>query len=320
MEMFKVIKPGPYTTVQDGGRHGYQQYGVPPAGVLDDYAFRAANLLVGNQENAAVLEITFLGPHLEALAEAELALTGAEMPVSLNGEPVEGWAGFRVKPGDRVALGPARSGCRSYLSVTGGIDVPVVMGSRSCYVGAGIGGHNGRILMEGDVLPRGEGRLLRRSRKLPGEFIPRYCPEILLRAVPGPQDDFFDRGLETFFESSFTVSSDSNRMGYRLEGPVILQKEGFPKSIISEPSVRGGVQIPADGQPIILLVEQTVGGYTKIATVISTDIPRVAQAKPGDKIRFVRVSLEDAHEVYREREALFAKIRDLLSKDPSKER
>jgi antagonist of KipI len=150
------------------------------------------------------------------------------------------------------------------------------------------------------------------ERRIPEEFIPSYSPEILLRAVPGPQDDFFEKGLVTFFESSFFVSTDSNRMGYRLEGPVIMQKEGMPESIISEPSVRGGVQIPADGQPIILLVEQTVGGYAKIATVISTDIPGVAQARPGDRIRFRRISLGEAHEAFREQEEIFGRIGDYL--------
>jgi len=298
--------------VQDLGRFGYQQFGVPLTGALDSFAYRTANFLVGNSEGAAVLETTILGPEMEILGEADLAVTGADAPVTVNNVAVPGWSSFRVKAGDVVKIGPLRSGCRNYVAVTGGIDVPAVMGSRSCYVGAEIGGYKGRIQAKGDILSRGEGPLLRRSRSLPAELIPVTPPEILLRAVEGPQSDYFDRGLETFFESEFSVSTHANRMGYRLEGPPVVHKEGVAKSIISEPSLPGGVQITPDGQAIILLVEQTVGGYTKIATVISSDISRVAQTKPGDLIRFENTSLEKAHIIYGERQELLNKIRERL--------
>jgi len=313
MDMFKVLVPGPYTTVQDQGRYGFQQFGIPPTGALDQFSFRVANMLVGNPEDAAVLETTIMGPRLEVLAEADIAVTGAEVSISENDQPVEGWTFYRVRPGDVVNVGQVKRGCRAYVAVTGGIDVPVVMGSRSCYVGGKIGGYQGRILAKDDVLPRGEGTALSKPRKMPKEFIPSYPSEILLRAVPGPQDDFFDQGLVTFFESEFTVSSNANRMGYRLEGPQITLKEGVPQSIISEPSLPGGVQIPPDGQAIILLVEQTVGGYTKVATVISTDIPRVAQAKPGDRIRFEKIDLETAHAEFQRQEEMLHQIRGHLS-------
>jgi allophanate hydrolase subunit 2 len=187
------------------------------------------------------------------------------------------------------------------------------MGSRSCYVGAKIGGKEGRVLVKDDILKRLEGALLGSPRQVPRGLIPSYVSHVSLRAVPGPQDDFFDEGLNTFFASEFAVSSNANRMGYRLEGPKIVHKEGVPKSIISEPSLPGGVQIPPDGQAIILLVEQTVGGYTKIATVISTDIPRVAQAKPGDTIRFEKVNLEAAHDAFKQQEQTLRKIKDQVS-------
>lgn len=316
MEILRVIRPGPYTTVQDAGRFGYQRFGVPPSGALDPFAYRASNMLVGNPEGAAVLEITFMGPELEVLGEADMALTGAGMKVSVNGRNLAGWTSFRVKEGDRVVIGPALSGCRAFLSVTGGIDVPPVMGSRSCYAGAGIGGHRGRALAPEDILSRGEGALPAGPLAMPEEWIPRYSPDIILRAVPGPQDDFFTDGLRIFFESGFRVAPDSNRMGYRLVGPVIPHREGMPRSIISEPSVRGGVQIPAGGQPIILLVEQTVGGYTKIATVLSADIPLVAQARPGDRVRFMRVSLEEAHRAYSEQEEIIGRMSNYFSRRP----
>lgn len=313
MDMFKVLEPGIYTTVQDKGRYGYQQFGIPISGAMDQFAYRVANLLVGNPEDAAALEITVLGPHLEVLAEADIAVTGAEFPISVNGQSVEGWTSFRVKPGDVVTIRQVRSGCRAYLAVTGGIDVPVVMGSRSTYVGGKIGGYGGRPLRKGDILSRGEGRLLKAPRRLPHEFIPTYPREILLRAIPGPQDDYFDEGLQIFFSSEFRVSAKADRMGYRLEGPTVPHREGVPKGIISEPSVPGGVQIPPDGQPIILLLEQTVGGYPKIATVISPDIGRVAQAKPGDRVRFERVDLETAHGILHLQEEAFERIRERIT-------
>lgn len=314
MDVFKVLAAGLYTTVQDEGRYGYQKYGVPPTGALDQFAYRIANILVGNPEKAAVLETTVIGPKLEVLGVTDVAITGADIAITVNDQPVENWSVFRVKPGDVLNLGRARSGCRGYLAVTGGIDVPLVMGSRSSYIGARIGGHQGRILAKGDVLKRGPGgKSLGRFCHLQKELVPLYSSDIVLRAVPGPQDDYFDQGLDAFFESGFTVSPSSNRMGYRLQGPQILHKKGVPESIISEPSLPGGVQIPPDRQPIVLLVEQTVGGYEKIATVISADIFRIAQAKPGDKIRFRRVTLEEAYQAFREQRKILEQIRNIPS-------
>jgi antagonist of KipI len=313
MNVFKVIVPGPYTTVQDKGRFGYQQFGIPPTGALDRFAYRVANMLVGNPEAAAVLETTIMGPRMEVLTETDVAVTGGEAIITLNNQTVENWCSFRIKPGDVLSLGQVKRGCRSYLAVTGGIDVPLVMGSRSCYVGAKIGGHQGRILANGDILERLDGELLYSPKQMPKTLIPQYASDISLRAIPGPQDDFFAEDLNTFFASEFVVGSNANRMGYRLEGPKILHKEGVSKSIISEPSLPGGVQIPPDGQAIILLVEQTVGGYTKIATVISTDIPRVAQAKPGDRFLFEKVDLEGAYDAFKEQERVLLEIKEHLS-------
>jgi biotin-dependent carboxylase-like uncharacterized protein len=313
IDVFRVSRPGPYTTVQDKGRYGYQQYGVPPTGALDQFAYRVANLLVGNPQGSAVLELTVFGPALEVLADAAIAITGADMPIRLNDDPVETWTCFKIKSGDRLDIGLVRSGCRGYLAVTGGIDVPVVMGSRSTYVGAKVGGYAGRILATGDVISCGEGTPMRVPLQLPQKFIPRYAPEIDLRAIPGPQNDFFDQGLTTLFSSEFTVDTHSNRMGYRLKGPKVAQRAGMPKSIISEPTLSGGIQVPADGQPIIVLVEQTAGGYTKIATVISADIPLIAQAKPGDRIRFKQVDLKTAHAAFRRQEQIIAEIKTHLA-------
>ncbi len=318
MDIFSVLTPGAYTTVQDKGRFGFQQMGIPVSGALDAFAFQTANMLAGNPAGHAVLEITILGPRLEVLAEADLAVTGARMGMMLNDRPMQGWRSIRVKPGDVLDIGQVKSGCRAYLAVSGGIDVPQVMGSRSTYVGGGLGGYHGRPLKQGDVLNGSEVKLSSKSRMLPEKWLPDYTEEIVLRSVAGPQDDFFTDGLETLFTSEYMVSTKADRMGYRLQGPEIVHREGVPKSIISEPSMPGGIQIPADQQPIVLLVEQTVGGYAKIATVISTDLPKVAQATPGDPIRFEQVSLETAHLLYRENRGLLQKISDYLNNGSQK--
>ena len=308
MDVFSVLAPGGYTTIQDRGRDGYQRMGIPICGALDAFAFHTANLLVANDANAAVMEITVMGPQLEIMAEADLAITGAEMGMTLNDQPLDTWKSFRVKPGDVLDIQQVKSGCRAYLAVNGGIDVPEVMGSRSTYVGGNIGGYHGRLLKAGDVIKCGRAERLKGARAMPSDMIPSYPAETVLRAIPGPQDDFFRVGLDIIFQSDFMVSTKADRMGYRLQGPKIGIREGMPKSIISEPTMPGGVQIPPDEQPIILMVEQTVGGYTKIVTVISVDLPKVAQATPGDTIRFEKVSLETAHSLYQEQ---LTKLHDL---------
>jgi len=310
METFRVHSPGPFTIVQDKGRFGHQHMGVPVSGALDLYAHTVANLLVGNEPDSATLEITFLGPDLEVLDTADIAVTGAAMALTVNGRTAGQWTSMRVHKGDRVRFGQAASGCRAYLAVTGGFDVAEVMGSRSTYVSGAIGGLGGRALQAGDILVRGRGRLnvtqLRMSR------YPVSSSEIHLRAIPGPQDDCFTSSLNTFFSSFYKVTDKVNRMGYRLRGPVLARDPDAPKSIISEPSIQGNVQVPADGQPIILLVEQTIGGYTKIATVVTADLCKIAQARPGDRMRFHPVTLARAHELYREWKQCLGSARDML--------
>lgn len=310
MEAFLVRSPGPWTTVQDRGRFGYRHMGVPVSGALDSFAFRVANWLIGNTADCAVLEMTFMGVHLEVLCEADIAVTGADMALKMNSVAGAGWRSVRVRPGDLIQVGAARSGCRSYLAVTGGIDVPLFMRSRSTYVTGKLGGVQGRPLKKEDVLKRGEGALLSAPRSFP--WIPEYPAEILLRAIPGTQADCFEKTMEVFFRSKFTVTAQSDRMGYRLRGPELTRDDGTPKSIISEPTMPGNVQVPPNGQPVILLVEQTLGGYSKIATVISPDVAKVAQAKPGDIIQFVRVTLDEAHRLYREWVRYLAHVEELL--------
>jgi antagonist of KipI len=304
MKVFKILDPGPFTTVQDRGRYGFQQYGVPVSGAMDQFAFAAANALVGNPGNAAVLEVTFMGPKIEVLAGAVVAVTGADIPVLVNDEIRATWTSFRVRTGDTIKIGSARKGARAYLAVSGGIDVPEVMGSRSTCVLGRFGGFEGRPLAKGDILHCARAMVGQASRlsieisSIPELLRPKFSSRITLLAVPGPQDDYFDLSTNPFFASEFTISSQADRMGYRLEGPVIEFKQGMPKSIISEPSLAGAVQVPPDGRPIVLFAEQTVGGYAKIATVITPDLDVLAQARPGDRVRFVRVGLDEAHEIY----------------------
>ncbi|MEE4364237.1 MAG: biotin-dependent carboxyltransferase family protein [Desulfotignum sp.] len=308
MKAFEVLVPGGFTTVQDKGRFGFQHMGVPVCGVLDTFACDVANLLVGNNKDQAVLEITVMGPSLKFLSPMDIAVTGAKMNMTLNKMPVDQWRSIRVKPGDVLTISQIQSGCRACLAVTGGIKVPSVMGSCSTYVGGGFGGFMGRPLKAGDILDAHGGDLLARERVVPETMIPDYPSHVLLRAVPGPQDDFFDQGLTILFTTRYMVTPKANRMGYRLQGDKIPIKPGMPKSIVSEPSLPGSIQIPADEQPIILLVEQTVGGYAKIATVVSTDISKLAQVIPGYTISFERIELKTAHQIYHDEKKKLAKL------------
>lgn len=298
MQAIKISAPGGYTTVQDFGRYGYQNMGVPVSGMLDQSAGSMANLLVGNAETAAVLEITVMGPSFEVLNDMDLALTGARMEILVNDKPVSMWQSFRVKRGDSVSIGQVESGCRSYLAAAGGFDIPKVMGSCSTYAGGKLGGFEGRPLKKDDILLVHKTSLMSRHLHIPEHLIPSYLSKVNIRAVPGPQDDYFDEGLATLFSSEYMVTAKADRMGYRLTGNSIPIRGDMPKSIISEPSVPGSIQIPADEQPIILLLEQTVGGYAKIATVISADIPVIAQTTPGDFIAFEKIDIKTAQTIY----------------------
>ncbi|MBU1341141.1 MAG: biotin-dependent carboxyltransferase family protein [Proteobacteria bacterium] len=313
MSAIKVLSPGGYTTIQDKGRFGFQNMGIPVSGVMDVFAFMLSNLLVGNPENTAVMELTVMGPSLEITRVMDIALTGATMGIRINDTPVNQWCSLRVKPGDCITIGQVQSGCRAYLAVSGGIKVPQVMGSFSTYVGGKIGGFNGRPLQKNDILETRDIPLLKKVRTIPKQLIPVYSSQAVVRAILGPQDDYFDTGIETIFQSEYMVTAKADRMGYRLQGNTVPIKEGMPKSIVSEPSMPGSIQIPPDQQPIILLVEQTVGGYAKIATVISSDLPIVAQTTPGDTIKFEPVDLKNAHRLILERKNNLNTIKELFT-------
>lgn len=311
MSAIEIITPGWFTTVQDLGRFGFQHMGVPVSGFLDRFSAAMANLLVGNPINTPLLEITVVGPAFSVFKEMDMALAGAQMALTINRMTVPSWESHRVKPGDRVTLGQTQNGCRAYLAFGGGIHVPRVMGSFSTYAGGRTGGFHGRALKKQDLLQTGDKTLLKRPRSLPPHLWPDFSGPQILRAIPGPQDDCFD--LEALFNGSYQVTEKADRMGYRLSGPLLPIRAGLAKSILSEPVMPGSVQVPPDQQPIILLNEQTVGGYAKIATVISTDLPRVAQAMPGQTIAFERIDLASAHGVLREEKQKMETIHVLFS-------
>jgi antagonist of KipI len=289
----KIIRPGLLTTVQDLGRWGHQADGVPVAGPMDVYSHRLANRLVANDDAAAALEITLVGPELEAAGDVLCAVAGAQFDLATDSGAVPWGRPFQLKHGARLRFGRRVAGVRATLAVRGGLEVPAVFGSCATSIISAMGPFGGRPLAPGDVLPVGH----RQSR---GDRIGNPHPLTLpqggarLRAISGPQDEMFTRdALEVFFSARFTVTSKSNRMGYRLEGPALAHAGSG--DILSDATPLGSIQVPRSGQPILLMADrQTTGGYPKIATVVSADIPLAGQLGPGDWIRFSRCTRGEA--------------------------
>ncbi len=300
--LFKVIKPGLQTTVQDLGRTGYQQYGISPSGAMDHYSLRMANLLVGNPPGEAGLEATMLGPSIEALSDVSIAICGGDLQPKVENKEVTMWKGFVLKKGETLTFGNVKSGARAYIGIAGGIDVPLVLGSKSTFINGRLGGFQGRALEAGDILYGTP--FVRRNRFLHKDLIPSYRKQLEIRVIIGPHlDKFPQKTLDQFLACEYKISSQSNRMGYRLEGPKLETNGG--SDIISDAIPLGGIQVPSNGQPIILLSErQTTGGYARIATVISVDIPLLAQALPGTKITFKEITIEDAQKEYQKQKRL----------------
>lgn len=297
-----VLKPGMLTTVQDLGRWGLQDSGVPVAGPMDAYSHRLANRLVGNPDTAATLEVTLIGPELQFEGEVLCAIAGAEFPVRLDGVAVPSCRAFRVPSGGRLSFGVRRRGARAYLAVRGGFDVPKVFGSRATHLLSAMGGLGGRALASGDRVPVGDEVA---GEPTAGE--PLVLPEggARVRVVWGPQDDYFTaEARERLVTERFLLTPQSNRQGYRLQGPALAH--AGPADILSDATPIGSLQVPASGQPILLMADrQTTGGYPKIATVITADLPVAGQLAPGDWVAFAPCSLEDA------RQALLARERAL---------
>ena len=318
----RVLKGGMLTTVQDLGRTGYQSQGLSVAGVMDVRSFKIANLLLDNPENEPVLEFTLIGPTLEFTSATIIAITGGDFQPTVNGEPVPMYTALYMNKGDILKFQSARTGSRGYIAFSSYLDVPVVMGSRCTNLKSKIGGFKGRKLQTGDYM---NFRIKRRylpyflSRKLELPDAAEFeKDETVLRVVMGPQDNLFSKqGVETFLNSEYTVTSDFDRMGCRLEGPYIAPKKA--SDIISDGIAFGSIQVPAHGKPIILLADrQTTGGYAKIATVASVDIPKLVQRKTDHKIRFQAITVQEAQKLYMEELKELDKMRKIIHK-PCKE-
>ena len=310
MGVLQVIHPGLLTTVQDKGRTGYQQFGMPTAGAMDPFALQAANLLTGNLRSEGALEITFPGFEAFFTEDTLIAITGADLGAELSGVPVVLWRSFLCPAGSILRFTGLKSGCRAYLAAAGGFDVPQVMGSKSTYIRAEIGGWKGRRLEAGDRLPIGplQSSAAGAGKRLLPSRIPVYSSTVTLEVILGPQASYFTRqSLQTFLSKPYRVGMYADRMGYRLEGPPLEHVRSA--DIISDGIPLGAVQVPGHGMPIVMLADrQTTGGYPKIATVITADIPKLAQLKMGDSIHFCEVTLEEARRRLLEQERLLSEL------------
>ena len=298
-KVFEILQPGMLTTVQDLGRLGYQRLGVPAAGAMDQFAIKMGNRLLSNNDNDAALEATFMGPSIKAISDTIIAITGGDLSPTLNGKILPMWESISLKEGDTISFEGPRAGIRTYICIAGGIDVPLIMESRSTYLRSNIGGYLGRSLQQGDILSNSTpNKEVVKGRKVSTYIVPSYGGDVTLRVVLGPQDsEFTEDGINTFLTSKYVVTSQMDRMGIRLEGTEITHRE--KADIISDGIMFGSIQIPGNGQPIIMMADrQTTGGYTKIATIISIDIPKISQAQPGDKIQFDKVTVENAQNLF----------------------
>lgn len=311
---FEIKSPGLSTTVQDQGRTGHYNVGIPQSGSMDQYSPELGNVLVGNTPTEAVLECTYLGPVLTTDQEAVVAVTGAPVEVKVNGAPVPQWTRFRLNPGDELSFGVIKGGTRYYIAVQGGIDVPEVLGSRSTYVLGAIGGFKGRKLEAGDLLPVGaplNGGALPEADTVPDDFRPAFAKEQTVRIVLGLYDHrLTEEGLDNLLNGEWKVTPVADRMGLRYSGPGVKWKEreqpfgagSDPSNIVDAGYAVGSIQIPGGTQPIILHRDAVSGGgYAMVGTVISADMDLLARAAPGTATTFVAVSQEEALAARRER-------------------
>lgn len=324
----KIISPGLSTTVQDLGRPGYYHLGIPLSGGMDQFALRAANMLVGNDESAAVLEAVFKGPELEFTTAATVAITGASLPPKLNGAELATWEAFPVRPGDRLSFGFLKSGARAYIAVSGGIDVPLTLGSRSTYTLGALGGHEGRPLKAGDELPLGEGT---GSKGTGGKV---SVPEALRRQPGNPAELRMLPGLywhritaeagKQFFADTWKVAPEADRIGYRFKGGTALdfvpRAQPFgagsnPSNIVDACYPYGSIQVPGGTEPIVLHRDAVSGGgYMMLGCVISADMDLIGQLQPHSPARFTEVSMDQALVARDDRKAALARLRTHLGR------
>jgi biotin-dependent carboxylase-like uncharacterized protein len=318
----EIVTPGLAASVQDRGRPGHYDVGIPPSGAVDQYSAAVANVLVGNDPGAAVIEAAYMGPELRFTEPAVVAVTGARMDVLVNGNAAPQWESFAVSAGDVVTFGFLQAGARVYVAVAGGIDVPEVLGSRSTYTLGSFGGHEGRVLQAGDVLAVGDGHG-RPGRSVPEEMRPELSGEVDLRVVLGLYDyRLTEKGLETLLETTWSLTPVADRIGFRYTGGTLEWKEREQpfgagsdlSNIVDAGYPIGSIQVPGGVEPIILHRDAVSGGgYAMVATVISADLDVVGQSSPGTKTRFRPVTLDEALQARRDTAARFSRVRDLLS-------
>ena len=321
-----IIRPGLLTTIQDTGRYGYQKIGVIPSGAMDVYSLRLANILVGNDETEGALEITLMGPTIEFTSDTLIAITGGDFGPVIDGQKVPMHRPVAVKAGAILRFGPCVVGCRAYLAVAGGYDVPVVMGSKSTYLRAQFGGLEGRALRRGDLLntkePSEYGQQMMFNLLTRGAHSFTHArwsiskvhttPERLrkpIKVMAGLQyDEFKEKAKYDFFGTDFLITTQSDRMGYRLNGPKLEMKRSL--EMISEVAGLGTVQVPPNGMPIILMADhQTTAGYPVIGQVAQVDVARVAQLKPGDRMYFRLISNEEGERLFIDMERCMENIK-----------
>ncbi|HWT88634.1 MAG TPA: biotin-dependent carboxyltransferase family protein [Candidatus Angelobacter sp.] len=308
MNSLTVLAPGLLTTVQDLGREGFGPMGVSASGAADALALRIGNKLLGNPEDAAALEMTLLGGTFQFSAENCVAISGSDFGATLDGQSLATHTAFKVQPGQALKFGPTKSGARAYLCVRGGLDVPKVLGSRSTHLLSGLGGWAGRALCKGDVLPIGGDLICGTSADRSAAWKELESTRGTIRVTQGPQwENFSESVRKQFFEQSYVVTEEANRMGIRLKGT--QHQLAAAEDMITEGVSLGAIQVTPSGQPIILFVEQqTTGGYPKIANVIAADFSSVGQLRPRDEIHFELVTMDAARELYREQELLFSSV------------
>lgn len=316
----KILTPGVLTTVQDAGRFGYQQFGVAASGSMDMYHHGLANILVGNPFTAEALECTMIGPTFRFTQDNIFAICGAPVSATLDDEPIEMNKAYLGTSGAVVKMGPASKGCRTYIAFSGGFDIPFVMGSKSTYIKGEIGGLEGRALQTGDrigfVAPKTSLPNME-FRRAHSSLIHDFEPTQTIRIISGPQlEAFSGEGFSTLLSKPYTVTSSSDRMGYRLDGAKIKHASGCDGNIISDAITKGAIQVPGHGQPIIMMADrQTTGGYAKIGHVITVDLPLVAQLRAGGVIRFALCDVETAQKLLNERIEKLKSFRKLLDQN-----
>ncbi|MCJ7842601.1 biotin-dependent carboxyltransferase family protein [Lederbergia sp. NSJ-179] len=307
----QVIKAGMQTTIQDLGRHGWQSYGISVCGAMDHWAARLANFVLDNDENEAVIEMAFRGPTLKIQKNLILAIFGADMGAEWNGRRMEIGKPIFVQKGDILTFSYAKDGTRTYLAVKGGFFIEKVLNSYSTDMRTGMGGICGRALKKGDILPVKESSDFHHALWGLPSHARNYIREniIPIHFIKGRQYDWFTKESLLLFESeSFTIEPHSDRMGYRLSGPVLNWKDS--QELITEGTAFGSIQVPPKGQPIILMADrQPTGGYPKIGEVMTCDLPRLSQMRPGDRVRFQEISLQEAQQRTQEQQQLLKKIR-----------